>query len=353
MSNKTIITNFQNLVDLKKKELFNAKKNDNKKLVNELNFKIRNFNNVIKIIKNFNEDIKNIEQLKNIKGIGKGTLHRIEEILNTNTLKELKELKELNNEIKNNQLNIELLKSITGIGEVKANDLLKKNISLDILLKEYEKYKNNIEESDILKNLTHHQIIGLKYYYDLKLVIPRDEIKKIEIRIKKWIKLIDPDLQIIVCGSYRRGKDKCGDIDILILHEKIKTKEDIDKCEIKYLQLVVKNLQSKNILVDNLTEAGNTKYMGICKLVSRSKGRRIDIRFIPYNSKASALLYFTGSGNFNENMRADAKKKGYMINEYGLYKVNKNGENKLIETETEEDIFKKLDMEYKLPKDRF
>ena len=79
----------------------------------------------------------------------------------------------------------------------------------------------------------------------------------------------------------------------MILHEKTKTKEDIDNCKIKYLQLVVKNLQSKNILVDNLTEAGNTKYMGICKLVSRSKGRRIDIRFIPYNSKASALLYFT------------------------------------------------------------
>ena len=47
------------------------------------------------------------------------------------------------------------------------------------------------------------------------------------------------------------------------------------------------------------------------------------------------MLYYIspGSGNFNENMRADAKKAD-MINEYGLYKVNKNGENKLIEIET-------------------
>ena len=96
----------------------------------------------------------------------------------------------------------------------------------------------------------------------------------------------------------------------------------------------------------------NTKYMGICKLVSRSKGRRIDIRFIPYRSRASALLYFTGSGVFNKAMRLHAKKKGYLINEYGLYKVSKEGGHELIETETEEDIFKILDLKYKLPKER-
>ena len=47
---------------------------------------------------------------------------------------------------------------------------------------------------------------------------------------------------------------------------------------------------------------GKTKYMGICKLNSKSKGRRMDIRFIPYESKVPAILYFTGSGNFNKFM---------------------------------------------------
>ena len=67
---------------------------------------------------------------------------------------------------------------------------------------------------------------------------------------------------------------------------------------------------------------------------------------MPYESKGSALLYFTGSGNFNKNMRLDAKKMGYLINEYGLYKIQKP-ENKLIETKTEKDIFDILKMEYK------
>ena len=60
--------------------------------------------------------------------------------------------------------------------------------------------------------------------------------------------------------------------------------------------------------------------MGLCKLSSRSKARRIDIRFIAYQSKAAAMLYFTGSGTFNEIMRSEALKKNYTINEYGIYR---------------------------------
>jgi DNA polymerase/3'-5' exonuclease PolX len=42
---------------------------------------------------------------------------------------------------------------------------------------------------------------------------------------------------------------------------------------------------------------------------------------------------------------------GYLINEYGIYKINK-GNNILIPTKTEEYIFKILKMEYKLPEKR-
>ena len=123
MSNENIINNFKKLINLKKKELIKAKNNDDKILVNQLNFKIRNFNNVIKIIQNYNQPIKKSDQLKDIKGIGSGTLNRIDEILKTTTLKELEDF---TTDLKSNSLEIEKLESITGIGEVKANDLLKK-----------------------------------------------------------------------------------------------------------------------------------------------------------------------------------------------------------------------------------
>ena len=338
MLNKNIIYIFEKLVIQKEKNVENKRK---------LNFKIRHFNNVITIIKEYNSIIKTSCQLKDIKGIGKGILTRIDEILLSDNLKELNKD---NVNLKNN-IEIEKLISITGIGEVKANDLFNKKITLDILLKEYTKYEDNIEDSKILINLTHHQIVGLKYYYDLKLLIPRQEIDKLQKKIKKNINNIDKSLEVIVCGSYRRKKERSGDMDILILHKKLITNDDIEKQDIEYLKLIVETLKYKNILVDSLTDGGNTKYMGVCKLVSRSKGRRIDIRFIPYISKASALLYFTGSGNFNKIMRLDAKKKGYLINEYGLYKINKP-ENILIETLIEEDIFKELKMEYLEPENR-
>lgn len=29
---------------------------------------------------------------------------------------------------------------------------------------------------------------------------------------------IEPDLKVVTCGSYRRGKPTCGDVDILMSH---------------------------------------------------------------------------------------------------------------------------------------
>ena len=34
------------------------------------------------------------------------------------------------------------------------------------------------------------------------------------------------------------------------------------------------------------------------------------------------MLYFTGSGDFNKNMRVFANKKGFKLNEYGIFKLN-------------------------------
>jgi DNA polymerase (family 10) len=60
-----------------------------------------------------------------------------------------------------------------------------------------------------------------------------------------------------------------------------------------------------------------------------------------------AYLYFTGSYEFNEKMRGIAKRQGYKLNEYGLYK----GE-KLIQIYCEKDVFDILGMNYLEPKDR-
>ena len=82
--------------------------------------------------------------------------------------------------------------------------------------------------------------------------------------------------------------------------------------------------------------------------------RRIDIRFIPYNSYGAAILYFTGSKLFNTQMRTWAIGKGYSLNEYGLKKLkdSKNKEDILLPCKTEEEVFRILDYPYKTPEQR-
>jgi DNA polymerase/3'-5' exonuclease PolX len=86
--------------------------------------------------------------------------------------------------------------------------------------------------------------------------------------------------------------------------------------------------------------------MGFCKY-DKFPVRRIDIRFIPFLSWYPALLYFTGSKELNLMMRNKAKKLGYKLNEYGLFKGSKN-----IYVESEEEIFDLLEMKYLEPQER-
>ena len=70
---------------------------------------------------------------------------------------------------------------------------------------------------------------------------------------------------------------------------------------------------------------------------------------IKLSSLPAAQLYFTGSGDFNKNMRTFALKKGYTINEYGIYKLTASKEKgEQVHVDTEADIFKVLGLESSL-----
>ena len=353
--NETIISVFEKLIQEKQKEITNLKKNkdQNKKEISKLNFKVINFRKGLKAIKEYPSKIIKGEDLKDIKGIGKGIITRINEILKEGTLvDEIKPDTDSNHQFSE----LEKLQKITGIGPSKANELFEKNITLDKLLKEIKTTNGEVLEEGILSNLTHHQIIGLKYFEDIESKIPRDEIRSIQMKLNRYIKQINKNYEVHICGSYRRKKEFSGDIDVLVLLPEIKTQKEIDEREGNILGDIISYLTEKKVLVDHLTEDGRTKYMGICKQKKTGKGRRIDIRFIPYESKAAAILYFTGSGNFNKFMRAEALKKGYTINEYGIYKTKKvNGKSekdKRMLVNTEKDIFDIVGMTYLEPQNR-
>jgi DNA polymerase beta len=342
--NSKIINEFDRLIAYIGEELDQAKTQKNMKVVTANQFRLKQLKNILSILKKYPVEITidNYMELKDVQGIGKGSLERISEILKTGKLSELDKFTDISVEKKQALTDLE---SVVGIGHTNALELYNLGVkSVDDLI---SKVNNN--EIDVNEKI----MLGLKYYGKFEGNIPRkeiDKVKKLFIEIiNKLNKKLNEDEQFIfeICGSYRREKDTSGDIDVLI------SKKGNIKSNINYLEDIVKILKSpitKNnnqpLLVDDLTDKNiHTKYMGFSKYKD-NPNRRIDIRFIPYESYFSALVYFTGSADLNKKMRNIAKTKKLKLSEYGLFK--ENGES--LPIHSEKDIFDVLDMEYLPPK---
>ncbi|KZC07070.1 PREDICTED: DNA polymerase beta-like isoform X2 [Dufourea novaeangliae] len=278
----------------------------------------------------------NGDAARKLPGIGEKIAKKIDEFLNTG---KLQKLEDINKDETNVAIN--LLTRVSGIGPAKAKELVEAGIkTLDDLRKQQDK-------------LNRHQKIGLEYFEDFKERIPREEIEQIEKIMKDHIMELSSEYIITICGSYRRGKEESGDIDVLLTHPLYTSKEKESKKKVSVLKNVVECLEKKRLIVDTIS-LGPTKFMGVCQLPNSCKPcRRLDIRLAPYDQYYCAALYFTGSDLFNKNMRARALEKKYTLNEYTLKRLTPEGVPREPEKiSSEEDIFRFLEMSYKEPKDR-
>ena len=329
--NDRIIKEFERLVKQIKFDI--DKKRSNKDI-----FRLRQIQNALNIIKKYDKEITSGDQLQDIKGIGKGTMRRIDEILKNKYLKEI----DINTFDKKYLKHIEELEQIYGIGRKTAQKLIEKyNIKTVKQLKQAFKNKKIDLPDDI--------ILGLKYHNVYKQDIPRNEIDEINKYFKTVTKQIDNNLKHVICGSYRRNKHTSNDIDVLLVHTKIISKKDMENHK-NYLKEFVKKLTKDKFIIDDIDKNYQVKYMGFSKYKNKPV-RRLDIMYVPYDSYHTSLLHFTGSWEFNRKMRELALDLGYTLNQYGLYKF-KNGKKIRIKTNTEEDIFEKLGMEYIEPQNR-
>ncbi len=336
--NQNIYDQFSLLLRKAKQDINKSK---NKKEEQVTNFRIKALVSIIDIIKNYPTKIKDANELRDVKGIGKSSLRRIEEILKTGKLEELDGV-----DLKDKHIDyIEELEKIFGIGRKKALELI--NTHKITSIKELKKRQNKL-------NLPHAIRVGLKHYDKFEQSIPREEMLEIDIFLQKEVHKVDVDLYSIICGSYRRQKMFSNDIDLLIVHPSIKSKSDLKKSyednKNHLLIKLVKKLIKNRFIKDSLTGIDvESKYMGYCQIDEKKPYRRIDIRYLPYNSFYFAQLYFTGSANFNKRMRGVALDLGYKLNEFGLYDLETEMS---VQVSSEKEIFDKLGMEYLEPKNR-
>ncbi|XP_066212041.1 DNA polymerase lambda isoform X2 [Saccopteryx leptura] len=176
-------------------------------------------------------------------------------------------------------------------------------------------------------------------------------------QVRESAQALQPGLLCVACGSYRRGKATCGDVDVLLTHPDGRSHQGI-------FSRLLDSLRQQGFLTDDLVsheENGQQqKYLGVCQLPGLGRRhRRLDIIVVPYSEFACALLYFTGSAHFNRSMRALAKTKGMSLSEHALSAAVvrntrglKVGSGRVLPTPTEKDVFKLLGLPYREPAER-
>jgi DNA polymerase/3'-5' exonuclease PolX len=281
-------------------------------------YKARAYRNAAKAIKTHQEPITSKAQALKIKGVGKSVAETIETFLSTGVTDRLLDTNREKEET------IALFKTVHGIGPAKALEL-------------YNEGKRTIKDLKSAQ-LNTIQSLGVKWHNDITQRIPRIEIDM----FGSYFNSILQGMRWDIAGSYRRGYPDSGDIDLLI-----SSGDGVPK---EVLENVVDLMQDK--LVANLGQ-GDTKYMGVIKLIPEWIGRRIDIRVVEPRSYASALLYFTGSVEYSIFLRNTAIKKCMIINEYCIEVPDAPGkESTKIYCDTEEEIHKVLEIPYLPPTQR-
>jgi DNA polymerase (family 10) len=138
----------------------------------------------------------------------------------------------------------------------------------------------------------------------------------------EFLRLHDAEVELVPVGSLRRGRDTCGDIDILAVGGG---------------QSLMDALIS-HPHVERVLGQGDTK-----SSVRLRGGYQADLRLVPLESRGAAMQYFTGSKAHNIGVRDRAVQLGFKLNEYGLFRA---GDDSRVAGETEEGIYRALGMEW-------
>ena len=172
--------------------------------------------------------------------------------------------------------------------------------------------------------------IGLKHYEDFLIAIPREEVARIgQIVVEAGHTVlrglgIEGELSYEICGGYRRGKEKSGDVDIVLTHETCHTYDNM-------LTPLLKEMERKHVITTVISSHRNQHAM-ICSLslklvderdITKQSNsgisialvvivlpgsscklhRRLDIIIAPPRSYITAITGWSGSTTLERDLR--------------------------------------------------
>lgn len=289
-------------------------------IAQEDGFRIRSYRNAAASIESQPESV--LEMLKDpskkvtdIKGIGKGIAHVLAEIAERGSFERRDEIL-----TRYPPTALELLK-IQGLGP-KSIALLWEHYRVSTIdqlealckegkLRELPRMGQKLEEK-VLRSIEIYRRGAGRF-----LVSYADEVAA---ALCDWLGEVAPPGKIHVAGSYRRGKETIGDLDLLV--------ETTDAPAV--LERFV-----------HAPGVGEVLGKGTNKASAQVGGQnlQVDVRALPAESLGAALQYFTGSKEHNIALRTRAVSRKFTLNEYGLFR---EGETVAVASAKEEDIYHEL-----------
>ena len=280
-------------------------------------FRIRAYRNGARAIKDLPESVEELagdpdRQLTDIAGIGKDLAAKVVTLLQTGTLPMLEDLLA---EIPQSVLAI---LRVPGLGPKRAAVLFSDLgiSSLDQLREACQSHQvrqltgfGAKTEAAILDGLEIAAQAELRTYWAHADQIAQSILE--HLGTCQAVEKVEP------AGSYRRGKDTVGDLDLLVVAGDAPAVMD---CFAAYPGLAQVLLR------------GETKMS-----IRLRSGIQVDLRVVPARSFGAALQYFTGSQAHNVVLRGMAKELGLKVNEYGVFRGKKQ-----IAGATEEEVYAAL-----------
>ena len=282
-------------------------------------FRVRAYRNAARTIRDLPESAAEIvadpnRKLTDIEGIGKDLAEKIAALATTGKLAMLEELKEQVPE------SVMAMLRVPGLGPKRAAMLFKelKVASLDDLRAACEAH--TVRELKGFGAKTEESILaGLQFAAEADKRVLWAEADNLVAEVLAHMRGCKAVEQIEAAGSYRRGRDTVGDLDFLAVAGDAK--------------VVMDHFAGYSGLAE-------VQSRGETKLTARLRsGLHVDLRVVPAESFGAALQYFTGSKAHNVIVRGLAKDRGLKVNEYGVFRGEKQ-----IAGRTEEEVYAALDL---------
>ncbi|HKN60101.1 MAG TPA: DNA polymerase/3'-5' exonuclease PolX [Candidatus Acidoferrales bacterium] len=273
------------------------------------------------------EDIaKDDKKLRELPGIGEGMAEHIREILKTGDYDLRQKL------LKKYPPTLLEVMQLQGLGPKKTAILWKKFKAATVADVEKLAREEKLRDLAGFGEKSEQNILKATQFFKkstgrFRLDQASDEADRMSAYIREAGDAVE---SITAAGSFRRGRETIGDLDLVVTMRPGQDKQ-------KDVDAVAEHILKYPRIEETLAHGENKVS------VLLENGMQVDVRLLQKNSFGAALLYFTGSKEHNVVLRGRANDMGWTLNEYALTTI-KGG--KVVAGKTEEEIYSKLKLAY-------